>query len=1624
MQNRKTEDGQARQRRKVWRYVVSVLACLVVFCTTYALILPALTLEKGTQSDDISDRTPLCTLESLGVHTHTADCLDELGNPVCGYADFVLHTHDETCYDGSGNLVCSLPERAAHVHTEDCYGPAGHVHTADCNTAVPGEPVCGLEESEDHTHSDGCYALEETLTCGQEEQAAEPDLLCGLEEWEPHTHTGDCWQDGVLVCGKVELLAHSHTESCFHSEPVREAEPVELTCAGPDYTVAVTYGPEAGLPEGVTLDVQEIVDQDAYDHYYRQTQEVLEAQGDSVPDTLVFARFFDVRFLLDGQEIEPAAPVSVTITYETAVEPGGAGLAIHFAESGPELLDVDAETQDTGETSFTHTQDSFSVVGDLVLVTYADNATDTGPSPLPVDYYVYIDGQWTCVGSTKTGWYGNYSENAGWDDDKRDYVKMDQAASILRKYGFDPSGQALDRQLAYQQKTGNTKIYADTTIGYLLNGTTPIVPLSKNDGHPGYNLYYLPNNTDVFSNIASPEALPTAENSFYTVQVYDALGKLLTSEVVQTGGEFSYTPPEALAEITSWLAVYGDGHTETIEAPAIRIENITAPVAVSPGKTDTVVYHSVTFKVCIDGQWQTVGSLPYYYSGKVNGEGDMERAYITSDMAARFFGDEYGYDAATVPGYRFGYSYNDIYEIYYDQSNFCMDIQGGNIVENTSIQLYGANHSDAQTFRIWDTGERYDDTYNYQYITPVTNSGLHVNILGGGSTNGATIALHSATDGSSRWLVWPEANGTVSFRSRNAPDSACIDLDSGYQANGTKIHIWNNTENRYWRLEQVYRISNQTASEQNNDGTHKIYLTPETNGDIVCYYLPGQKGSLENVSEDAVKTGNSFFSVTVRDDSHKIYSEGDLSNMRQVVREGGEATVTVRNGDGVIWSCVGKYGQPVTVTENQTGGYTTFQIENITQPIEIIATETNPSFTVQYYANIPRPATSGDASVTLIDTDGGVLPKNGETMKMRNLGITGTGEYEKRSNGESTQLYRINTTTELTRLYTEAQFDYEHSPALANVDKLAESEGYLVSEIWVLKAGKESDSTDRADWDVYGADTTFTNVASQAGPQAILITNNMVIRLVYSASTGEYQNTTTFYDYNISSGQNDDGRWRTGITGINSESNYGQSLNGERRWRSYCDVIAFGNTNSGTGMGEYVFAGDRLNGYRNENANYGGCTFGLVSRFNKGQVVYNEYIVAPKLFNEGDAAGKQTYAGSALTFERVGDTYTLSAATLNNSNGQKNTISGLQYFNNPSPHSGLIYDTLYAYGPIWTNNFWPMDEAAGKTDPLFGAYNQPVGYQGFANSNNGSWTNLAGNLPDSDDGLAHNCYFGMNFSISFTMTQDYVGPLEYYFFGDDDMWVFLDGRLICDIGGVHSAFGEYVNLWDYISLGGSTKTHTLDFFYTERGASGSTCWMQFTLPSVTSSTTAQDTGSLKVEKSIGGGAESDYSGHVYEFRVDLLTAENGTPLTGVYSCETETGQGEPDYGNLRSGGTLRLKPGQSVTIKGIPAGTYYKVTELTTAGYHVTVNNAEGCITSGTVANGGIETAAFVNTPYFELPQTGGAGTYLYTISGLLLLLGALLYSILRRRRGQDRETHAPKETKLIKERERKHEKI
>lgn len=627
----------------------------------------------------------------------------------------------------------------------------------------------------------------------------------------------------------------------------------------------------------------------------------------------------------------------------------------------------------------------------------------------------------------------------------------------------------------------------------------------------------------------------------------------------------------------------------------------------------------------------------------------------------------------------------------------------------------------------------------------------------------------------------------------------------------------------------------------------------------------------------------------------------------------------------------------------------------------------NPRYTVQYYANIPRFDTSGSDSLTVIDTSGGKLPDNVSNPKTKKIYLEPAGGNTNKNNGNATQQYRVAETKQLTRMYTDNQFEYIKSPNPSYINKLMDSPSYTLSELWVLKEGKTADSSDRNDWTVYSnpGSVHFTNREGVTGDNVVYIHDGTVIRLVYNTKQADESLPATFYDYDISSGQNDNGTWRTGITGINAASNYGTSREHDQKWDSYANVLAFGNANCGTGMGYSAFDGLFLNKFSTTYTNGAikkdldlfGCTFRIAEGLEDGKIVYNPWIVAPKLFNDGDASGKHTYAGSSLGFSRVGDTYTLSSASVNGGG----SVDGLQNFFNPSPSAG----TIHAH--IFTNDFWPLD-ATQNTDPHFGQYGQSVTFAGFDNVEGKPWntTQQNGTFPGSDDGKGHNSFFGMQYAVEFTLTADYVGPLEYYFFGDDDMWVFLDDKLVCDLGGVHSSVGEYVNLWDYLQKG-TAGTHTLTFFYTERGASGSTCYMNFTLPSVSGVNIEQKTSDLEVRKQVVGQDESDPD---FEFNIRFYD-QNGNPVLDDYAYTKYGKDGNELSGNLvvHTGDKFTLKDGQYVRIRYLPFGLRYTITEVPQDGYTVssTINGVTG---QGNTATGSILNTGQMNTVLFTNTMT------------------------------------------------------
>jgi len=179
-----------KTRRFITRFV-SAGAAFIVFVTTYALVLPAITMESEAA----------CGIEA---HQHDDSCYEDV--LICGQEESDGHSHTDDCYTVTQELVCPLEE---HQHSEEngCFDEGGNL-------------ICQQEE---HTHSEenGCYEEKRELTCT-------------LEESEGHHHTDACYEKN-LICGKE---VHTHSPACY------EKEAADAVVASTGYTAGLAY--EAG----------------------------------------------------------------------------------------------------------------------------------------------------------------------------------------------------------------------------------------------------------------------------------------------------------------------------------------------------------------------------------------------------------------------------------------------------------------------------------------------------------------------------------------------------------------------------------------------------------------------------------------------------------------------------------------------------------------------------------------------------------------------------------------------------------------------------------------------------------------------------------------------------------------------------------------------------------------------------------------------------------------------------------------------------------------------------------------------------------------------------------------------------------------------------------------------------------------------------------------------------------------------------------------------------------------------------------------------------------------------------------------------------------------------------------
>ena len=338
---------------------------------------------------------------------------------------------------------------------------------------------------------------------------------------------------------------------------------------------------------------------------------------------------------------------------------------------------------------------------------------------------------------------------------------------------------------------------------------------------------------------------------------------------------------------------------------------------------------------------------------------------------------------------------------------------------------------------------------------------------------------------------------------------------------------------------------------------------------------------------------------------------------------------------------------------------------------------------------------------------------------------------------------------------------------------------YDIADNWNINSAQKSNATGGFDW--------------ISTSEEIQVVSDCTIKVYCDPQYERFPGSTIFYDYTV----------KAGIGGILGDSYYSfnQLINDKLpRVSENKKLIAGTNDpNNGQNYPEYqkytISLPDGNVGPTKDANNYtgGDSTIpGLLKKIDdKGNVIFNyaepgffvdsNYSINYKASWKSRAEERflrKVYKNYTLVFNRNGDTYTLSGVE----DGGKNWVTGAG------------------------NNFYPLDKVLPSYE-------------------------------ESERGNNHNNFFGMRYDVTFKI-GDYVGPLNYKFTGDDDLWVVLDGKkIVIDLGGIHSAATGNVDLWNYIGQAANLteaqkqQTHTLTILYMERGAGASNCEMKFTLPS-------------------------------------------------------------------------------------------------------------------------------------------------------------------------------------------------
>ena len=229
-------------------------------------------------------------------------------------------------------------------------------------SAVPNPEIVSRVSAVDITFFDACgdeiepdFEIKVSLTSADISAKQEPVVV----------HVDDEGQAQVVEAKKEEenVVFESDKFSVYVIVETTIEKNV-LASDGKNYRISVTYGPDAGIPEGAELVVSEVLDEEKLNNLTSHAEEALNSEyGDR---TVTSARFFEIEIWHGEEKIEPKESVEVSISYADPIpiEEDQCLDIVHFAQTGTEVIS-DVVLSDDG-TELTYEQSSFSITGTVV----------------------------------------------------------------------------------------------------------------------------------------------------------------------------------------------------------------------------------------------------------------------------------------------------------------------------------------------------------------------------------------------------------------------------------------------------------------------------------------------------------------------------------------------------------------------------------------------------------------------------------------------------------------------------------------------------------------------------------------------------------------------------------------------------------------------------------------------------------------------------------------------------------------------------------------------------------------------------------------------------------------------------------------------------------------------------------------------------------------------------------------------------------------------------------------------------------------------------------------------------------------------------------------------------------